>query len=50
MGSPRRADPVLGGQSRMITFFLGVIFGFAVGYGFGLFIDELDRTIKNDRR
>ena len=34
----------------MITFMFGVICGLAVGYFFGLFIDELDRTIKNDRK
>jgi len=34
----------------MVTFLLGVMCGFALGYGLGLFIDELDRTIKNDRR
>lgn len=34
----------------MIEFSLGAICGIAVGYFFGLFIDKLDRNIKNDRR
>jgi hypothetical protein len=34
----------------MISFLFGVLVGLAIGYFFGLFIDELDRTIKNDRR
>ena len=34
----------------MTNFMFGVICGLAVGYFLGLFIDDLDRTIKNDRK
>jgi hypothetical protein len=34
----------------MTTFLLGVMLGFVVGYGLGLFIDKIDKGIKNGRR
>jgi NhaP-type Na+/H+ or K+/H+ antiporter len=34
----------------MFMFLLGVGLGFVVGYGMGLFIDKLDKKIKNDGR
>lgn len=30
-------------------FLMGLLVGFAIGYGLGLFIDNLDKKIKNDR-
>jgi hypothetical protein len=34
----------------MIFFFLGLACGFTIGYGFGLFIGEWDKRIKDGRR
>jgi uncharacterized membrane protein YeiB len=34
----------------MEIFLLGTMFGFVFGYGMGLFIDKLDKRVKNDRR
>jgi len=34
----------------MTSFLLGVLLGFVAGYAVGLFIDRLDKRIKNDRR
>jgi hypothetical protein len=34
----------------MATFLLGIMLGFVVGYGLGLFIDKIDKGIKNGRR
>jgi NhaP-type Na+/H+ or K+/H+ antiporter len=34
----------------MTTFLLGIMLGFVVGYGLGLFIDKIDKGIKNGRR
>jgi capsular polysaccharide biosynthesis protein len=34
----------------MTSFLLGLCLGFAVGYGLGLFIDKLDKRIKDGRR
>jgi NhaP-type Na+/H+ or K+/H+ antiporter len=37
----------------MTTFLLGIMLGFVVGYGLGLFIDKIDKIdkgIKNGRR
>lgn len=34
----------------MTIFLLGVMVGLAIGYALGLFIDRLDKGIKNDRR
>jgi capsular polysaccharide biosynthesis protein len=34
----------------MIAFLFGLMIGFVVGYGMGLFADKLDKRIKNDRR
>ena len=34
----------------MIMFILGICFGFVIGYGLGLFINEWDRRIKNGGR
>jgi capsular polysaccharide biosynthesis protein len=33
----------------MINFLFGVIMGLSIGYPLGLFIDHLDKRIKNDR-
>lgn len=33
----------------MTIFMFGFIFGLTFGYGLGLFIDRLDKKIKNDR-
>jgi len=34
----------------MTTFMFGVMIGFVVGYAVGLFIDKLDKRIKNGGR
>jgi capsular polysaccharide biosynthesis protein len=34
----------------MTTFLLGLMIGFIIGYPIGLFIDKLDKRIKNGRR
>jgi NhaP-type Na+/H+ or K+/H+ antiporter len=34
----------------MTSFLLGVCLGFVVGYGLGLFIDNLDKRDKDGRR
>lgn len=34
----------------MISFIFGICLGFMVGYGLGLFIDRLDKRIKNGGR
>jgi hypothetical protein len=34
----------------MIYFLLGLMIGFSVGYPMGLFIDKLDKRIKNGGR
>jgi NhaP-type Na+/H+ or K+/H+ antiporter len=34
----------------MTAFLFGLAIGFVVGYGLGLFIDNLDKRIKNGRR
>ena len=34
----------------MVNFLLGAICGLSVGYGFGLFVDKIDRGMKDDRR
>lgn len=34
----------------MIYFLLGTMLGFSVGYPMGLFIDKLDKRIKNGGR
>jgi len=34
----------------MTVFLLGLMIGFSVGYPMGLFIDKLDKRIKNGRR
>jgi len=34
----------------MLTFILGLAIGFSSGYGLGLFIDKLDKRIKNGGR
>jgi hypothetical protein len=36
VGSTRRTDTVLGGQSRMIQFIWGALLGLSVGYPLGL--------------
>lgn len=33
----------------MNTFLFGLLFGFAVGYPFGLFIDRLDKHVRQKR-
>ena len=33
----------------MTGFILGLCVGFALGYGLGLFVDKLDKRIKNGR-
>jgi NhaP-type Na+/H+ or K+/H+ antiporter len=33
----------------MTMFFMGLLVGFVVGYGLGLFIDKWDKRIKNGR-
>jgi capsular polysaccharide biosynthesis protein len=33
----------------MTMFLIGLMLGFVVGYGLGLFIDKWDKRIKNDR-
>ena len=33
----------------MTVFLLGLMLGFSVGYPIGLFIDKIDKRIKNDR-
>jgi len=33
----------------MTLFLFGSMLGFVIGYGLGLFIDKLDKDIKNDR-
>jgi NhaP-type Na+/H+ or K+/H+ antiporter len=33
----------------MTLFLMGLLFGFVFGYGMGLFIDSIDKRIKNDR-
>jgi len=32
----------------MIKFVFGIILGLSIGYPLGLFIDQLDKRIKND--
>jgi NhaP-type Na+/H+ or K+/H+ antiporter len=34
----------------MTSFIMGLCLGFIVGYALGLFIDKLDKRIKNGRR
>jgi NhaP-type Na+/H+ or K+/H+ antiporter len=34
----------------MITFIVGCCIGYVIGYGIGLFINELDRKISNGGR
>ena len=34
----------------MIKFVFGLMLGFTIGYPFGLFINQLDRRIKNGGR
>ena len=34
----------------MIKMLFGIIIGLSIGYPLGLFIDHLDKRIKNDRR
>ncbi len=34
----------------MTIFLLGIMIGFSLGYPLVLFIDKLDKRIKNDRR
>jgi hypothetical protein len=34
----------------MTTFLLGLMLGFTIGYGLGLFIDKIDKRIKNGGR
>lgn len=34
----------------MTTFLFGLMIGFVIGYGMGLFIDKLDKRIKNGGR
>jgi hypothetical protein len=34
----------------MTMFLLGLMLGFSVGYPMGLFIDKLDKRVKNGRR
>jgi NhaP-type Na+/H+ or K+/H+ antiporter len=34
----------------MTLFLMGLLVGFVFGYGMGLFIDKVDKRIKNDRR
>jgi len=34
----------------MTMFLLGIMLGFIIGYGLGLFIDKIDKRIKNGRR
>jgi hypothetical protein len=34
----------------MTTFLLGLMLGFVAGYGLGLFIDKIDKGMKNGRR
>jgi NhaP-type Na+/H+ or K+/H+ antiporter len=34
----------------MTMFLIGLMLGFVVGYGLGLFIDRWDKRIKNDAR
>ncbi len=33
----------------MTSFLFGIMIGFVIGYGLGLFIDKLDKRIKNGR-
>lgn len=33
----------------MTYFLFGIMIGFVAGYAMGLFIDKLDKRIKNDR-
>ena len=33
----------------MTSLFVGIMIGFSIGYPLGLFIDQLDKRIKNDR-
>jgi NhaP-type Na+/H+ or K+/H+ antiporter len=33
----------------MIAFSMGILIGFIIGYGMGLFIDKWDKRIKNGR-
>jgi NhaP-type Na+/H+ or K+/H+ antiporter len=34
----------------MTSFMLGLLIGFSIGYPVGLFIDKIDKDIKNDAR
>ena len=34
----------------VILFLIGLLVGFVFGYAFGLFVDRLDKDIKDDRR
>ena len=34
----------------MTSFVMGLCLGFIIGYALGLFIDKLDKRIKNGRR
>jgi hypothetical protein len=47
VGSFRRADPVLGGQS-MMQFIWGVLLGFSLGYPFGLWAVGYKPKDKNN--
>ncbi len=31
------------------VFLVGLVLGFVIGYGMGLFVDKWDKRIKNDR-
>ena len=33
----------------MTTFLMGLMIGVVIGYAMGLFVDKLDKKIKNDR-
>jgi NhaP-type Na+/H+ or K+/H+ antiporter len=34
----------------MTSFLLGLLIGFVIGYPIGLFIDKIDKDMKNDAR
>jgi NhaP-type Na+/H+ or K+/H+ antiporter len=34
----------------MTSFMLGLLIGFVIGYPIGLFIDKIDKDMKNDAR
>ena len=34
----------------MTSFMLGLLIGFIIGYPIGLFIDKIDKDMKNDAR